>query len=502
DENDAHSAEEAAEHAVITITKPGTYEVSGSISKGQIAVDLGEDAEENPEAVVNLVLNDAEISCSVAPSIVILNAYECGSDDTENATPDVDTAAAGFNLILAKDSENIVNGAYVAKIYKDGTTKEDVEKDEAKKKYKFDAAIDSQVSFNIDAQENGKLTVNAENEGISSALHMTINGGNIVINSADDSINTSEDYVSVLTINGGVITCDSGLGDEGDGIDSNGYIVMNGGYVIACANAKSQDSGIDSDLGIYVNGGTLLASGNMYDQVSKDSAQQFAVFSFGQSIKENELILITDAEDNPVTAFSAVNDYSIVVYSCPDLTEGTYHLYKVSSVEGDLNGSIYTNITAYKDAVQLQYTSGSLMGGFGGGFNGQMPEDMKFAEGERPEMPEGMEFPEGERPEMPEGMEFPEGERPEMPEGMEFPEGERSEMPEGMEFPEGERPEMPEGMEFPEGEVPAMAEGEMKGRGERPMGGRGGADMGGNTEPSTEFTLSKETYQFAGITES
>lgn len=460
DEDDAHSAKEAAEHTVITITKPGTYEVSGSISKGQIMVDLGEDAEEDPEAVVNLVLNDAEISCSVAPSIVVLNAYECGSDDTENATPEVDTAAAGFHLILAKDSENIINGAYVAKIYKDGTTKEDVEKDEAKKKYKFDAAIDSQVSFTIDAQENGKLTVNAENEGISSALHMTINGGNVVINSADDSINTSEDYVSVLTINGGVITCDSGLGNEGDGIDSNGYIVMNGGYVIACANAKSQDSGIDSDLGIYVNGGTLLASGNMYDQVSKDSAQQFAVLSFGQTIKENELILITDAEDKPVTAFSAVNDYSIVVYSCPDLTEGTYHLYKVSSVEGDVNGSIYTNITDYKDAVQLQYASGSLMGGFGGGFNGQMPEDMEFPEGKRPELPEGMEFP------------------------------------------EGEHPEMPEGMEFPEGEVPAMADGERKGRGERPMGGRGGAGMGEEIEPSTEFILSKETYQFGGITES
>lgn len=460
DADDAHSPQEAAEHTVITITKPGTYEISGSISKGQIAVDLGEEAEKDPEAVVNLILNNVEISCSVAPSIVVLNAYECGSDDTENASPNVDTKAAGFNLILAKDSNNIVNGAYVAKIYKDGTTKEDVEKDEAKKKYKFDAAIDSQVSFNIESEENASLTVNAENEGISSALHMTIEGGNIVINSADDSINTSEDYVSVLTINGGVITCDSGLGDEGDGIDSNGYITMNGGYVIACANGGSQDSGIDSDLGIYINGGTLLASGNMYDEVSKDSAQQFAVFSFGDKVKENELIMITDEKDKPVSAFSAVNDYTTVVYSSSELTEGTYHLYKVSSVEGDLNGSIYTNITDYKDAVQLQYTSSSAMGGFGGGFGGEMPE------------------------------------------GMEFPEGEMPEMPEGMEFPEGEMPQMPEGMEHPEGEVPAMADGGMKGKGERPMGGdRGSAGMKENTQPSREFVLSREAYQFGGITE-
>ena len=459
DKEDAHSAQEASEHTVITITQPGTYEVTGSISKGQIVVDLGEDAKENPEAVVNLVLNNAEISCSVAPSILVLNAYECGSDDTESATPTVDTSAAGFHLILAKDSKNIVNGSYVAKIYKDGTTKEDVEKDEAKKKYKFDAAIDSKISFNIASEENGALTVNAENEGISSALHMTINGGNIVINSADDSINTSEDYVSVLTINGGIITCDSGLGDEGDGIDSNGYITMNGGYVIACANAKSMDSGIDSDLGIYINGGTLLASGNMYDEVNEDSAQQFAVFSFQQPVKEGDPVMITDKEDKPVTAFSAVNDYSIVVYSSPELKEDTYHLYKVSSVEGDLNGSIYTNITEYKDAVQLQYTSANVMG-FGG-----------FGGGERPGMPGGMELPE----------EFAERGMPQMPGGME--------MPEGMEFPG----------EFPEGEIPAMPEGDFKERDESRGGGFGGKGINTDTEPSAEFVLSRENYQFGGI---
>ncbi len=388
---DAHSREEAKAHKVITITKPGTYEISGSISAGQIAVDLGKKSEDNPKAVVNLVLNNAEITCSVAPSILVLNAYECGEDDEENATPTVDTTAAGFNLILAKDSENIINGAYVAKIYENGTTKEDIEEDEAEKKYKFDAAIDSQVSFNIDSEENGKLTVNAENEGISGALHMTINSGEIVIHSHDDAMNTSEDNVSVLTINGGVITCDAGFGDEGDGIDSNGYITMNDGYVIAGSNGMSMDSGIDSDLGIYINGGTLFACGNMYDEISKDSKQSFEVFGIKEKVKENELIMITDDIDEPIAAFSAVNDCGIAVYSSSLLTKGPYHLYKVSSVTGDLKGSIYTNITEYEDAMQLEYTSDFM----GGGFGGRMPG------GERPEKPEGMEFPEGERPKMP-----------------------------------------------------------------------------------------------------
>ncbi len=376
DKDDEHSKEEADKHTVVTITKPGTYTVSGSLSYGQIVVDLGKDVDEDVTAVVNLVLNGTEINCDVASAIVVMNAYECGDDDEDNATPTVDTSAAGFNLILAKDSVNVVNGSHVAKIYKNGTTKEDIENDEAKKKYKFDGAINSLVSFNIDAQENGKLIVNADNEGISGTLHLTINGGEIIINSSDDAINTSEDNVSVLTINGGVITCDSGLGEEGDGIDSNGYITMNGGYVIACANAKSMDSGIDSDLGIYINGGTLLASGNMYDEIEKDSEQLFMVLNFSEKITENELIMVADAENNPIFAFSAVNDYTVAAYSSPALAEGTYHLYKVSSVTGDLNGSIYTNITGYTDAVQLQTGGGFKMGGPGVG-------------GGRPEMPDG-----------------------------------------------------------------------------------------------------------------
>ena len=57
DEEDGHTEEEADENAVITIAQPGTYRVTGSIAKGQISIDLGEDSREDESAVVNLILD-------------------------------------------------------------------------------------------------------------------------------------------------------------------------------------------------------------------------------------------------------------------------------------------------------------------------------------------------------------------------------------------------------------------------------------------------------------
>ena len=88
-EADAHSAEEAAAHTVVTIRQPGTYVLCGKLSAGQVAVDLGEEAKTDVNAVVTLVLYEVNITCTVAPAIIFYNVYECG--DKDNPTKDVET---------------------------------------------------------------------------------------------------------------------------------------------------------------------------------------------------------------------------------------------------------------------------------------------------------------------------------------------------------------------------------------------------------------------------
>lgn len=329
EDKDSHTADEASAHTVVNITKAGVYSLSGSLSKGQIAIDLGDEAEDNPDAKVTLILNGVDITSTVAPAIIFYNVYECG--DKDNATMDVDTSLAGANVVIADGSVNNVNGSYVARIYKPESVVLNDSKDEvvdSKKLHKYDGAFYSKMSMNINGGDKGTgvLNIYAENEGLDSELHLTLNGGNVNIFSGNDGINTNEDGVSVTTVNGGVLKIQvTGETGEGDGIDSNGWLVINGGTVIAQACSNSADAGIDSDMGIHINGGEVLATGNMLDRI-EEGGQTFAVFNFERKFSLDTFILKNENGES-VLETSVENDYSVMIYSSPTLSEGVYTLW-------------------------------------------------------------------------------------------------------------------------------------------------------------------------------
>ena len=448
-EADAHSAEEAGAHTVVHITQPGTYTLSGTLSAGQVAIDLGKDAKNDPAAVVTLILDDLDITCSVAPAIIFYNVYECGN--TDSPTKDVDTFAAGANVILADGSTNYVNGSYVARIYKPDTVElneDGTEVADAKKLHKYDAAFYSKMSMNIGTEQEGTgvLKITAENEGLDSELHLTINGGNTYIASGNDGINTNEDGVSVTTVNGGnlaiIVTGETG---EGDGIDSNGWLVINGGTVITAACSNSADAGIDSDMGIHINGGTVLATGHMLDHI-KEGGQNYTVFTFAQTMTGNENIVLKNSSGTDILSSSVFsNTYSTLIYSSPDLTPGEY--------------------TLWVDGAQQTHSGSS----FGGGFGGMMPPSGGFGPND-----------------------LPDGALPEMPDGFAPPKD--MERPEGFEFPASF--EIPEGMDLPENrELPPDFDGQGPGMDRRP-----GSQMAQQTgESSTVFAIKEGGNLFSGI---
>lgn len=369
-EEDGHTAAEAEANTVVTITMAGTYRISGTLSAGQLAVDLGEDAKEDSSAVVTLILDGADITCTVAPAVIFYSVYECGSKDTETATSAVDTSAAGANVVIGAGSTNNISGSHVAKIYKEGTTD---------KLNKFDGAFYSKMSMNVSAEDaTGVLNITSDNEGLDSELHLTINSGIINIEAQDDGINTNEDSVSVTAVNGGTLTINAGLGAEGDGIDSNGYLVINGGTIWTMANEQSPDGGVDADGDILINGGTLMAFGTRNDAAGADSAQTFIELSFASTLASGSVVMITDSAGSEMMGFTTRKNCQSITLSSPGLSlNTTYYVY--------LNG------------VQQQYT-GNSFGMMGGGMGNMEnpPEGTDTAQsGDIPKPGGGMTPPSG-----------------------------------------------------------------------------------------------------------
>lgn len=395
-EADEHTAEEAAAHTVVTIRQAGSYRVSGTLSAGQLAVDLGEEAKNDPAAVVTLILDGADITCTVAPAVIFYNVYECdthwtsydGEVEDYQASTTVDTSAAGANVVLADGSVNNISGAYVARIYKEGTTD---------KLHKYDGAFYSKMSMNMggEAEGTGVLNITASNEGLDSELHLTVNGGVLNIQSQNDGINTNEDGVSVTTINGGTLRINAGLGDEGDAIDSNGCLVINGGEVYTAASDHSPDGGIDADLDILLNGGFVAALGTANGQVSHKSEQAYMELSFASPVAAGSQIELSDPEGQTLLSITTSK-------ACQSIT------FSSDQLERDVAYSLTV------DGTVQQYTgAGSAgMGGPGGEFkpqDGQKPPEKP--DGQAPQKPDAG-APNGQKPPEPDG-ETP----PQMPQG-------------------------------------------------------------------------------------
>lgn len=259
-----HTAEEAYRNPVVHITAPGTYVVEGSFD-GQLFFDFGDEEETfaNEAASVTVILNGADVTCTVAPAIVFHDVYECDNtwEDRESYTDQTELSDAGVKIILADGTENSFTGCNVYRLLKPEYKKNSTSVQ--KKLWKTDGAFYSFQSFSISGEANGTgiLNVTGETfEGMDSELHLTVNGGYVNIYSQDDGINVNEDGVSVFTLNGGHLTVFAGLGAEGDVIDSNGFIRLNGG-VLAGTSKSPSDALLDSDSGTFVSENAKLIAG-------------------------------------------------------------------------------------------------------------------------------------------------------------------------------------------------------------------------------------------------
>ena len=258
----------------INITKGGEYNISGSFNYSLIV--------NSPEKVI-LNLNNVTINSEITASIANINTGE---------------------LVINLPS---------------GTT--NTLKDKGSSEY--DGCIYSSGKLTI--QGDGKLYVygnQEEGEGIATTDNdITVDGGEIYIESADDGLNAGGDNGGTITINDGNIYIKA----NGDGIDSNKNLIINGGKVYAMGSSIGGDAGIDTDGSFEINGGEVIGLGSdMLQNPDKSSKQKYVSFTLNSKISQNSNISLTDSKNNEIISFTVVKDFKTLLISNSELSTGTY----------------------------------------------------------------------------------------------------------------------------------------------------------------------------------
>lgn len=206
----------AVEGDVVTVSAPGTYVVSGSLSDGQLVVNSTADGK------VRLVLDGVSITSSTTSPLVVTQ-----SDETV--------------VILADGSTNTLSDA--------AASGDDDETEDAP-----NATLFSQDDLTIAG--TGELSVTGlSNDGIASKDGLVILSGDITVKASDDGIR-GKDYV---VFSGGTATVTAG----GDGLKSDNDDAAEPGWVQVDAGTITLDAGsdgVDAIGAVYVTDGSLTVS--------------------------------------------------------------------------------------------------------------------------------------------------------------------------------------------------------------------------------------------------
>lgn len=291
--------------STVTITQPGTYRLSGTLSDGQVVVSSAHDG------VVRLVLDGVDITSSTGAAIDVQDADQ-------------------VSVVLATGSDNQLEDA---KTYAD-TASENA----------ANAALYSSADLAISG--GGSLAVVAKsNDGISGKDGLVIAGGEIAVNAVDDAVR-GKDY---LVVTGGALSLDAG----GDGLQSDadddaaaGYVALLGGEVTVAAASD----GVQGFTDVAVSGGTLAVtqseegieaatiaiSGGTVDVVASDDALNATVME-----ADDEPAASTDdtTTDGGMPGGGPGGDMAVQAGASLTVTGGTVHV--TAGTDGfDSNGVI------------------------------------------------------------------------------------------------------------------------------------------------------------------
>lgn len=298
---------------VVTISHSGEFWIDGTLTDGQINVNIADEAAD--AETVKIYLNGANITGKTAPAIVVTNAENTSInivDGTENTITDGDAAYTGDWLgaavIEAKDDITFKGGEKGTGVltitantqdalvcnndikFTGGTVNIDTLNDTDKTN-----AVNGKTSVTV--KDTAVLNIDAEGDGLKSSKgDVAIEGGTVAIKAGNDAVQAE----TTIDISGGTLTAG---GDRG--LTAITGVNITGGMVAATAT----DNQVDSTLMTGTTQNTLLL--NCVDSTETDGcwkkANSFGGFEFTKKYKYVLLSSPDYAKGKEIMFSNAVN---------------------------------------------------------------------------------------------------------------------------------------------------------------------------------------------------
>ena len=332
----------------VIIDKAGTYRLSGTLTDGQIVVDV------NDKANVTLILNGVSVVCSSGSPLFIKKAQKTViylEQGTENSFTDEYSYLSGD-----KATASIFSNSYLT-FFGKGTCEVIGQHGDG---------ISSEKGILI---KSGKFVISAKDDGIVGKEYLVIDGGNFTIDSGDDGVCCGgdldvnrDDHEGVISgadfslyIQGGYLFVNSG----GYGINVKGSIEMTDGEVVISGPTEPDKGAIEYDDSFVITGGTLIAVGNGSNEkpYTTSLSSQYGIYAFlsnNGGIAANTFVSLQDNQGRELVTISNPKPFGFVMFVMPEIRRGsTYTLYYGGTSTGTKRDVVY---------VGGEYTPGKKFG--------------------------------------------------------------------------------------------------------------------------------------------
>jgi hypothetical protein len=305
-----------------TITNAGVYEISGTLTDGQIIVNSA------AKGTVRIILNNANISCSTNAPIFVQQ-----SDKTIITLPDgtKNTISDGQTYTLNSDDEPtaclfskdnlVINGTgylTVNAAYNDGISgKDDLKISQAN--INITSADDGIVGKDLLAIASATLTVHAQGDGLKASNDSDTESGILYIESGTFNIEATNDSIhsnGTVSILDGTFNMSSG----DDGIHADSDVIIDGGSIaISKSNEGIEGSNITmnaGDIDITASDDGINVAGDNDDSSTNENAKQNTSSdstSHALAINGGNILVNADGDGIDVNGSATMTDGYVIV---------------------------------------------------------------------------------------------------------------------------------------------------------------------------------------------